>query len=147
MAVALRAARAAGRRGEVPVGAVLVRARKALARGSNRTVGSRDPSGHAEIVVLRGAARRAGNHRLTGATLYVTLEPCPMCLGALIQARIRRVVYAAEDERAGGLWLLDLPAFRRRANHAFEIEGGVLREEAAGLLRDFFRRRRGRRKE
>jgi len=143
MGEALRAARASARRGEIPVGAVVVRGERPLARGGNRTVAARDPSAHAEIVALRRACRRSGNHRLIGATLYVTLEPCPMCLGALIQARIARLVYGAPDPKGGGIWLLDVPEFARRANHRFPVRAGVRAGESADVLRGFFRRRRG----
>lgn len=143
MGEALRAARASARRGEIPVGAVVVRGERPLARGGNRTVAARDPSAHAEIVALRRASRRNGNHRLVGATLYVTLEPCSMCLGAMIQARILRLVYGAADPKGGGIWLLDLPEYARRANHQFPVRAGVRAGESADLLRGFFRRRRG----
>jgi len=142
MGEALRSARSALRRGEVPVGAVLVLAGKLLARGANRTLAACDPSAHAEIVALRRGAHLAANHRLSGATLYVTLEPCSMCLGALIQARIGRLVYGAEDPKGGGLWLLELDEFLKRSNHHFEVAGGVLAPESAELLREFFRTRR-----
>lgn len=138
MRLALRAARAAGSRGEVPVGAVAVHGDRLLARGANRTVSACDPSAHAEIVALRRAARRAGNHRLEGVTLYVTLEPCPMCLGAAIQARIARLVYGADDPKGGGAWLLRSPDHAARTNHRFDVKGGVLAAEAAGVLKRFF---------
>jgi tRNA(adenine34) deaminase len=146
MGEALRAARAAGRAGEVPVGAVVFdRGGRRLATGSNRTLRALDPSAHAEIVALRRAARRAGNHRLTGASIYCTLEPCPMCLGALVQARVGELVYGAADPKAGGLTLRIFPW--RGANHRFEVRRGVREEEAAGLLRSFFQARRARRRE
>lgn len=143
MGEALRAARAAGRAGEVPVGAVVYDRRgRRLASGSNRTLRDLDPSAHAEIVALRRAARRAGNHRLGGASLYCTLEPCPMCLGALVQARVGALVYGAADPKGGGLTLRIFPW--RGANHRFEARGGVREREAAALLLDFFRARRER---
>jgi tRNA(adenine34) deaminase len=143
MEQALRIARRAGVRGEVPVGAVLVVGDRIVARSGNSTLARCDPTAHAEVVVLRRAARRAENHRLTGATLYVTLEPCLMCLGAMVQARIRRLVYAASDSKVGAIRLLRLASLRRGLNHRFEITGGVLAGPAADLLRSFFRGRRG----
>jgi tRNA(adenine34) deaminase len=141
MGEALRAARAAGRAGEVPVGAVVFdRDGRRLASGSNRTLRDLDPSAHAEIVALRRAARRAGNHRLAGARVYCTLEPCPMCLGALVQARVAALVYAAADPNAGGLTLRVFPW--RGANHRFEVRGGIREREAAAILRAFFQARR-----
>ena len=144
MMEALRAARRAGKRGEVPVGAVLVLDGRVLARAGNATLARRDPTAHAEVVVLRLGARRLGNHRLTGATLYVTLEPCIMCLGAMVQARIHRCVFGARDPRVGAARLLRLQSLRRGLNHRFEVEGGVMEDTCAGLLRSFFRERRRR---
>ncbi len=142
MSLALRLARAAARRGEVPVGAVVVRGGEAMGRGGNSSIAGRDPSAHAEIAALRRAGRQAGNHRLSGATLYVTLEPCLMCLGAMIQARIGRLVYAAPDPKWGALGLLDHAAVAARINHRFEVSGSVLEGEASDLLKGFFRARR-----
>ena len=140
---ALRLARAAARRGEVPVGAGVVEAGRVIGAGSNRPIAASDPTAHAEIVALRRAARSRRNYRLTGATLYVTLEPCLMCLGAMIHARIGRLVFGARDPRVGAV---ALTADRRASglNHRFEVLGGVRREESARLLRAFFRARRGR---
>jgi tRNA(adenine34) deaminase len=142
MKEALRVARRAGRRGEVPVGAVLAHDGKALARSGNATLGRVDPTAHAEIVVLRRAARRLGYHRLAGATLYVTLEPCLMCLGAMIQARITRCVYGARDPKVGAVSLLGLAGVQRGVNHRFPIDGGCLAEPSSRLLREFFKLRR-----
>jgi len=142
MTQALRTARAAAAEGEVPVGAVVVRGGRVLGRGANRSIAARDPAAHAEIIALRRAARRAGNHRLPGATLYVTLEPCLMCLGAIVQARIARLVYAAADPKAGALFLLERPDIRSKMNHRFEVSGGTLAREAGDLLQRFFRARR-----
>ena len=138
---AIRMARAAGRRGEVPIGALVVLGGRIVGRGANRPIAARDPTAHAEIVALRRAARSTGNYRLPGATLYVTLEPCLMCLGAMVQARIARLVYGAPDPKVGATALLRA---RRAAglNHRFAIAGGVLSAECAGLLKEFFRRRR-----
>ncbi len=139
---ALRVARRAGKRGEVPVGAVLVAEERVIARGGNATIARRDPTAHAEVVALRRAARRLGNHRLVGATLYVTLEPCLMCLGAMVQARIRRCVFGARDPKVGALHLLRLPALIRGLNHPLGFEGGLLAGPCAEALRAFFRERR-----
>ena len=142
MQAALDQAQLAASNGEAPVGAVLVAGDDVLARGHNRTIVDHDPSGHAEIVVLRKAGQAYGNHRLTDATLYVTLEPCAMCVGAIVQARVARVIFGAYDPKAGALGsaidLSDSPAF----NHRFEIQGSVLADECGALLREFFEQRR-----
>ena len=142
MQAALQQAQLAAVAGEVPVGAVLVASGEVVAAGHNRTLVDHDPSGHAEIIVLRQAAKNAGNHRLVDATLYVTLEPCAMCVGAIVQARIARVVFGAYDQKAGALGsAIDLsysPAF----NHRFEIQGGRLADDSAAILKDFFAARR-----
>lgn len=128
--------------GEVPVGAVVVAGGDIVARGHNRSETDHDPSAHAEIVALREAARKAGNHRLTDATLYVTLEPCAMCMGAMVQARIERLVFGAYDPKAGAagsaIDLSDSPSF----NHRFEINGGVLAEDCGAILKVFFESKR-----
>ena len=142
MREAIRQAERAAGAGEVPVGAVVTIGDEIIARGRNRTVSDQDPSGHAEIIALRAAAKASSNHRLADATLYVTLEPCAMCVGAMVQARIRRLVFGAYDPKAGALGsaidLSDSKAF----NHRFEIQGGVLGDECGQLLRTFFRERR-----
>lgn len=142
MQAALQQAQLAAIAGEAPVGAVLVTSGEVVAAGHNRTLADHDPSGHAEIVVLRQAARSAGNHRLIDATAYVTLEPCAMCVGAIVQARIARVVFGAYDRKAGALGsaidLSDSSAF----NHRFEIQGGVLADDCAAVLQEFFAARR-----
>jgi tRNA(adenine34) deaminase len=138
---ALRLARAAARAGEVPIGAVVVRDGRILGAGRNRTIAAADPSAHAEIVALRRAGRAAGNHRLGGATLYVTLEPCLMCLGAMVHARIDRLVYGAPDPKVGAVRRLRR-AGRAGLNHRFAITAGARQAECAALLRAFFRRRR-----
>ena len=142
MRAALEEAEAAAESGEVPVGAVVVAGGEIIARGHNRSETDNDPSAHAEIVALREAARRTGNYRLTDATLYVTLEPCAMCMGALVQARIERLVFGAYDPKAGAagsaIDLSDSPSF----NHRFEINGGVLAEECGAPLKAFFESRR-----
>jgi tRNA(adenine34) deaminase len=141
MRAALAEAAKAAARGEVPVGAVLARDSRVIARGSNRPVGASDPTAHAEIVAIRQAAKRLGNYRLNGCDLYVTVEPCAMCLGAVVQARIRRLVFGALDPKAGAVASTMAFPFER-LNHRPEITGGVLASESASLLRDFFRRRR-----
>lgn len=142
---ALALAENAAREGEVPVGAVVVRDDEVLGEGYNRPIISHDPTGHAEINALRDAAAREGNYRLSGATLYVTIEPCTMCFGALIHARIARLVYGATEPRAGVCESqLDLPA-RHFYNHRLDVAGGIEAESAAQLLRRFFRERRDRR--
>jgi tRNA(adenine34) deaminase len=141
MEQALRLAHAAARGGEVPVGAIVVADGRIVGRGANTPIRRHDPTAHAEIVALRSAARSLGNYRLPGTTLYVTLEPCLMCIGAMLQARIGRLVYGARDLRVGALTILRR---RRGLNHRFEVAGGVRASECAELLRDFFRQRRAR---
>lgn len=142
MRQALTRAEEAARAGEVPVGAVLVRAGAVLGTGTNGPVAARDATAHAEIQALRDAGERAGNYRLPDTTLYVTLEPCTMCFGALIHARVERLVYGAAEPRAGvcesRLRLPDEDFY----NHRIQVAGGVLAEESAELLRNFFARRR-----
>jgi tRNA(adenine34) deaminase len=140
---ALLCAREAEARGEVPVGAVLVDAAgMELARAANAPIASCDPTAHAEIAVLRQAGRVRGNYRLPGCTLYVTLEPCPMCVGALVHARVARLVYGAPDPKTGACGsVFDLAASPKH-NHRIEVRGGVLAEESAALLRAFFAARR-----
>lgn len=141
MRSALAEAAKAAARGEVPVGAVVVRNGRIVARGSNRPISSADPTAHAEVVALRRAAKKAANYRLAGCDLYVTVEPCAMCLGAIVQARVRRLVYGAPDPKAGAVASVMTFPFER-LNHRPEVAGGVLAEASAGLLRDFFRSRR-----
>ena len=142
MRAALAEASIAAASGEVPVGAVVVADGEVIATGHNRSICDSDPSGHAEIVALRAAAAFVGNYRLSNATLYVTLEPCVMCVGAIVQARVSRVVFGAYDAKAGALGsaadLSDSKAF----NHRFEINGGLLAEECGALLKTFFQARR-----
>ena len=139
---ALAEARVAATEQEVPVGAVIVRDGVLLAAAGNRLIAPPDPTGHAEMRVLRRTARVLGNYRLTGCTLYVTLEPCVMCFGAMLHARVQRLVFAAADDRTGACGgAIDLPAIYP-ANHRIEVCSGPRREQAAQLLRDFFRVRR-----
>ncbi len=141
MTAALREAEKAAEKGEVPVGAIVVRNGKVVARGSNRPVRTCDPSAHAEIVALRRAARKTANYRLPDCDLYVTVEPCAMCLGAAVQARVRRLVYGALDPKGGAVRSIMTFPFGK-ANHRPEVLGGLMAEECGRLLRDFFRRRR-----
>ena len=142
MQAALEEARLAAQRGEVPVGAVLAIGDEIVARAGNRTIGDCDPTAHAEVIVLRKAAQAAGNYRLAASTLYVTIEPCAMCAGAMIQARVERLVYGADDPKGGAVRscfsIFDHP----RLNHRVEVEAGVLADEAAAMLRSFFAARR-----
>ena len=140
---ALELARRAWDEGEVPVGAVLVRDGEIVAEGWNRPIVSHDPTAHAEIQALRAAGQALGNYRLSDTTLYVTLEPCPMCAGAIVHARVGRVVYAADDPRSGAAGsVFDLLPSDERFNHRTACEGGLLAEEAGDMLRAFFRERR-----
>jgi tRNA(adenine34) deaminase len=139
---ALAEARAAGEAGEVPIGAVLVKEGQIIARGGNRTIRDCDPTAHAEIVALREAARALGNHRLMGTTLYVTLEPCSMCAGAMIQARVDRVVYGCDDPRGGAVRSCFAVLSNPLLNHQVEAVPGILAEECAALLQSFFAARR-----
>lgn len=142
MRAALDEARAAAASGEVPVGAVVVLGGRIIARAGNRTVGDCDPTAHAEIIALRDASRVASNHRLAGAEMYVTIEPCAMCAGAMIQARIARLIYGADDAKAGAVRscfrILDSP----QLNHRVEVTLGILAGEAVALLQQFFTARR-----
>lgn len=142
MQLALKEARNAADLGEVPVGAVVVQEGRILAAAGNLTITDCDPTAHAEIVALRAAAREVGNHRLNGADLYVTIEPCAMCAGALVQARIARLIYGADDAKGGAirtsLRVLDAPAL----NHRVEVTSGILADESAQLLQSFFAARR-----
>jgi tRNA(adenine34) deaminase len=143
MREALVLARDAWAAGEVPVGAVVVRDGEIVGRGFNAPISRHDPSAHAEIMALRDAAGNLGNYRLAGCSLYVTLEPCVMCMGAIFHARVERVVYGASDPKTGACGsIVDLPA-ETRLNHHAEVVGGVLAEECGGLLSGFFAQRRG----
>ena len=137
----VEAARAASEN-EIPVGAVVVVDGDVVATGYNCSVATSDPSGHAEIVALRAAGANAGNYRLPDATLYVTLEPCVMCTGAIVQSRIKRVVFGAYDKKAGALGSAEDLSDSRALNHRFEINGGLLAAECSALLQEFFQARR-----
>ena len=142
MRAALREAARAMKEEEVPVGAVVVHEGRVLARAHNRSIPLNDPTAHAEILALRRAARTLGNYRLAGGSLYVTIEPCAMCAGAIVQARVQRVVFGTADPKAGAggsvLPVLNHP----KLNHRAEVRSGVLKEECASILREFFRHRR-----
>lgn len=142
MHLAIVQAQAAALRGEVPIGAVVVLNDQILAAAGNRTITDCDPTAHAEIVALREAARKTGNHRLLGAAVYVTVEPCAMCAGALVQARVARLVYGADEPKGGAvrtcMRVLDAPAL----NHRVEVVSGVLAAESVQLLQSFFSSRR-----
>jgi tRNA(adenine34) deaminase len=139
---ALDEARRGATAGEVPVGAVVVVGGEIVGRAHNAPIALVDPTGHAEILALREAAAKVGNYRLTGATLYATVEPCVMCCGAAVNARITRVVYGARDPKAGAVESLYRLLDDARLNHRVEAVGGVLADESATLLREFFDRRR-----
>ncbi len=142
MREALLLARQAEGAGEVPVGAVLVKDGAFLGSGCYQPIGAHDPTAHAEVMALRAAAAASGNYRLIGTTLYVTLEPCAMCAGAMVHARVARLVYGAADPKTGAAGSVFDIARTDKLNHRLEVEGGVLAEECGGLLKDFFARRR-----
>jgi tRNA(adenine34) deaminase len=142
MQLALEEARACAEAGEVPVGAALVYRGEVLARGGNRTIRDCDPTAHAEIVVLREAAQKLGNYRLAQTSLYVTLEPCAMCAGAIVQARVPRLVYGADDPKGGAFRTCFEFLTSPKLNHQVEVTPGVLADEASSLLQSFFAARR-----
>jgi len=142
MELALAEAGMAAEAGEVPIGAVAVHEGRIVARGQNRVLRDGDPTAHAEIVAVREAAASLGNYRLNGVTLYVTLEPCAMCAGAMIHARIDRLVYAAADPKAGAAGSVLSVLNHPHLNHQIQVDRGILAEEAGELLRNFFRERR-----
>ena len=142
MQTALDEARLAGEAGEVPSGAVVVCDGEIIARGQNRVLRDTDPTAHAEIVAMRSAATAVGNYRLLGCTLYVTLEPCAMCAGAMIHARLDRLVFAAADPKAGAAGSVLAVLNHPQLNHQMQVEQGILAEESGELLRSFFRERR-----
>ncbi len=142
MHAALTEARQAADAGEVPIGAVAVHNSEIIARGQNRVLRDNDPTSHAEIIALRKTAEALGNYRLNGCTLYVTLEPCAMCAGAMIHARLARLVFAAADPKAGAAGSVLTVLNHPQLNHQMLIEQGILADESAELLRSFFRERR-----
>lgn len=139
MMKAMAQAERAAELGEVPVGAVIVRDGIVLARGYNKKESRHDPTAHAEIIALRAAAKKLGSWRLEGCELYVTLEPCVMCMGALLQARIKRLVFATEDPKAGACGSLYDLSNDMRMNHRFKVKSGIMQKEASLILKDFFR--------
>ena len=139
---AIAEAKAAEDSGEVPVGAVIVKNGEFIATGQNRNLRDHDPSAHAEIVALRAAGNVLGNHRLEGCEMYVIIEPCAMCAGALVHARVARLVYGAKDPKAGAVESVMNVVNHPRLNHKMEVVGGVLEAECSQLLRGFFRQRR-----
>jgi tRNA(adenine34) deaminase len=142
MRIALEEARAAAASGEVPVGAVLVQGEKVIARSGNQTIRDCDPTAHAEMIVLRDASRTIGNYRLAGVTLYVTIEPCSMCAGAMIQARVPRLVYGCDDPKGGAVRTCFAILSHPHVNHRVEVTSGVLATECAAILQSFFAERR-----
>jgi tRNA(adenine34) deaminase len=142
MRIALELAGQARQRGEVPVGAVVVSGGTVIGEGFNQPITAQDPTAHAEILAIRSAAARVGNYRLTGAELYVTIEPCQMCVGAMVHARIARVVYGAPEPRAGAIESAMRAHEHPALNHRMEAQGGVLEAESRALMQEFFRERR-----
>ena len=142
MTRALELARQARDHGEVPVGAIVVHEGAVIGEGFNQPISLADPSAHAEMQAIRNAARRLDNYRLLDATLYVTLEPCAMCAGAMVHARIKRLVYGAADPKTGATGSVFNLVQTERLNHRLEVEGGVMKKECGELLKDFFRKRR-----
>ena len=142
MQQALDQAKLAGAAGEVPVGAVLVRDGLVISTGFNQPISNSDPSAHAEMMALRTAARDESNYRLPGTTLYVTLEPCTMCAGAMLHARVERVVFGAADPKTGAAGSVLNVFSEKQINHQTQVEGGIMREECGQILRDFFKERR-----
>lgn len=142
MRLALGEAVRGAREGEIPVGAVLTRDGRVLARAHNRPVHLHDPSAHAEILAMRRAAKKLGNYRMEGCSLYVTIEPCAMCAGAIVQARLRRVVFGAADPKSGACGSALRVLNHRKLNHRVEVTRGLLAAECAGVIQEFFRNKR-----
>lgn len=142
MRAALKEAQKAEKLDEVPVGAVIVKDGKIIARGFNKNITASDPSAHAEMVALRRAAKKLGNYRLSGCTIYVTLEPCAMCAAALVHARIDKIVYAARDPKTGACGSIFNIARHDKLNHKIILEQGVLEKDCSQILKDFFKNKR-----
>jgi tRNA(adenine34) deaminase len=142
MQQAIEQAMLAASAGEVPVGAVLVRDGKVISKGFNQPISNSDPSAHAEMLALRGAAQSEANYRLPGTTLYVTLEPCTMCAGAILHARVDRVVFGASDPKTGAAGSVLNVFSEKQINHQTQVEGGIMSEECGQILRQFFKERR-----
>lgn len=142
MREALEEARLAEAEGEVPVGAVVVHRTEIVGRGRNQNIGQSDPTAHAEVIALRQAAQQMANHRLNGCTLYVTVEPCAMCAGAAVLARLSRLVYGCDDPKSGAVRTMFRVADDSRLNHRLQVESGILEEQCASCLQTFFQQRR-----
>lgn len=142
MELALQQARKGAETGEVPVGALVIKNGQIIGQGHNRNLLDNDPTAHAEIVALRQAAAALGNHRLLGCEIFVTIEPCPMCAGAMVHARIARLIYGAADPKAGAVSSVLQVINHPRLNHKMEVRAGVLADQCAELLQDFFRKKR-----
>lgn len=142
MEEALKEAQKAEKLGEVPVGAVIVKDGRLISKGFNRCIADKDPTAHAEIVALRKAAKKIGNYRLNGYHIYVTIEPCSMCAGALVNARVEKIIFGAADKKAGGCKSVFKIAGGKKLNHRIEVKGGVLEEECAFILKNFFENKR-----
>ena len=142
---ALKEARAARKKGEVPVGAVLVLKNKVIGRGHNKSITHNDPTAHAEIIALRAASTKISNYRLNGSKIYVTVEPCPMCAGALVWARVSEIIFGAHDKKAGACGSLFNIANNKKLNHRIKITGGVLEKDCRSLIQKFFRKKRSER--
>ncbi len=142
MEEALRSAQRAAQAGEVPVGAVVVSAGRMVGRGWNRNIAESDPTAHAEVIALREAGQNVGNHRLGDCELFVTIEPCAMCAGAMVHARIRRLIYGADDPKAGAIHSVMQVVNHPQLNHRMQVRGGVLAGRSAEMLQEFFRKRR-----
>ncbi|AKL97389.1 tRNA adenosine(34) deaminase TadA [Endomicrobium proavitum] len=142
MTMALKEAAKAEKIGEVPVGAVIVKDGKIIAKGFNRCITDSDPTAHAEIIALRKAAKKLSNYRLNGCNIYVTIEPCPMCAGALVNARISKIYFGAADKKAGACKSVLKVAGNKKLNHRVAFKGGVLKEECAKIIQQFFKNKR-----
>lgn len=142
MREALKEARKAEVKGEVPVGAVVVNGDRIIGRGHNRNIVLRDPSAHAEILAIRSASKKLNNYRLPGCRIYVTIEPCPMCAGALVWARFSEVIYGARDPKAGACGSVLNIVYNKKLNHRLKSRGGVLEHESRSLIQDFFKKKR-----
>ena len=139
---ALKEAKKAKAENEVPVGAVIVCKDKIIARGYNKSIGLNDPCAHAEIIALRKAAKKLKNYRLCGCKIYVTIEPCAMCAGALVWARVSEIIYGAKDSKAGACGSIVNIADNKKFNHRLKVRGGVLEKESGAIIKEFFRRKR-----
>jgi len=142
MTEALKEAKKAQDKNEVPIGAVIVKDNKIIARGFNRCIIDQDPTAHAEIVALRKASKKLNNYRLNGCSIYVTIEPCAMCAGALVNARIEKIFYGADDKKAGACKSIFKVVNNKKLNHRIEFKSGILKEECADIIKKFFEKKR-----